>query len=200
MIYGEKFLVTESKVDKINEYKKYLNEGKDYIEKELKALKINADLFEKTYPIYLSINNKNIEDNYKKIEEMAGKTRDKIDELFNNIDTDIFSKIYKIEHSFLSKNLIKEQEILDLKSSIKDKLKYVVKEIDKYYNKYKDYMENVDESKIYQSLSKKSAEIYKSNPKMFDEYDNPDGGTVEALLDIIRDSIGDINSHMKYYN
>ena len=73
MIYGNKFLVTESIETKISKYKDVLDQSIQLLQIEYKWLELDSDCFEKIYPIYMSINEKNARDKYKEIKRIINQ-------------------------------------------------------------------------------------------------------------------------------
>ena len=206
MIYGNRFLVTESKEDRINKYKDLLDKALELTEVQYKWLEIEDKCFEKIYPIYMNINEKNAESNYKEIKRIVDQNISQRNRIYNfedykNDRSKLHSKLYSSLH-LLFKELpsLKNEELIKLKTDFKNKLSKISKDSDKYYNKYKEYMEKLDESKIYKSIVKKSFQIQDTVPYAYEKYDNPDGGPADLSLDFIRDSIRLINSDIKFYN
>ena len=204
MVYGEKFL-TESNEPKIIKYKEILDEATKLLEIEYKWLVLDADCYEKIYPLYMSINEKNAENNYKEIEKIFNQNISKMKKIYDFEEYEetrnkLKKKISSSLHLYFTElPLLKNSDINNYKLKFKNTLNKIYNDTDKYYDKYKEYIEKVDYSKIYKTISKKHGEIYKNFPELFDKYDNPDGSYVEVQLDGIREDIGDINSDIKFY-
>ena len=220
MIYGNKFLnidvVNEASVEeKIDRYKKAIDEAVYLLDLQCKSINIMCDIFDKEYKIYMNINEKNVVTSLKEIERIsndkaaANKIKKIVDEIKEK-NSNNHKELSGLSNGLFNK-FAKSPEADKLRKELKDKLnKYVeitngiLKKYDMYYDTVYVYTE---ESKVIKSIYNKSSQIiheYMKNYSNKDQYyieifENPDGNIVEEDFWSIGRDLKEVLNNIKFY-